>query len=484
VFLNDSWRLNDRLSLNLGVRYDKNDAKDSRGVLTVNDNAFSPRIAAAYDVTGNGKLKVGASYATYVAAIQDNLVDSASNAGSPSVFIWYIDGFGAPVINSPAGATLTTRAQALNQVFTWFFAQNCPNISTCKLPLDYAVVSGLSSQILPDGLSSPHANEYTFGVNGSAGAVSYRADFVRREFKDFYFTTLNISTGKASDPVGNQYDVGIQGNTNDLVRDYTALQTQFQYRMKRLNVGANWTWSHTLGNVDGEAGNTGPTASAFRTYPEYKRDEWFAPKGDLATDVRHRVRAFFSWDVPFFPENLGTISLSGVQSWDTGAPYGAVGTVRSRDYVTNPGYATRPGTVTYYYTARDAFRTDDIKKTDVSLNFSTKIGGLVELFVQPQILNLFNNKGKVAVNTTVRTFASPGTGNRYANFNPFTTTPTQGISAPAGATATSNWDYARVGTCTTADPNAPGCALAFGTARNNLDYQAPREFRVTMGLRF
>ena len=28
VFVNDVWRLNDRLSLNLGVRFDKNDGKD------------------------------------------------------------------------------------------------------------------------------------------------------------------------------------------------------------------------------------------------------------------------------------------------------------------------------------------------------------------------------------------------------------------------------------------------------------------------
>src|SRR5262249_49521283 len=69
VFLNDSWRLSDRLSFNLGVRWDKNDAKDSRGVVTSKDSAFSPRIAAAYDVQGNGTVKLNASYARYVAAI-------------------------------------------------------------------------------------------------------------------------------------------------------------------------------------------------------------------------------------------------------------------------------------------------------------------------------------------------------------------------------------------------------------------------------
>ena len=77
--------------------------------------------------------------------------------------------------------------------------------------------------------------------------------------------------------------------------------------------------------------------------------------------------------------------------------------------MTNPGYATRPASVTYYYTARDAFRTDNIKRTDLSLNYSIKIGGLVEIFVQPQVLNVFNNQGLVAVDTTVQTAVSPGT---------------------------------------------------------------------------
>ncbi len=467
VFLNDAWRVNDRLSLNLGVRYDKNDAADSRGIVTAKDHAFSPRLAAQFDVTGKGNVKLGASYAKYVGAIQETLVDAATNAGSPSLFIWYYSTVpGGPVatpINSPAGATLVTRAQALQQVFDWFFAQGCPNISTCKVPLDYAFVAGLSAQIPADGLNTPYANEYTFGASGSIGHFSYRADFVRREFKDFYYTLLNIGTGKASDPFGNQFDIGIQGNTNDLVRNYTGLQTQFQYRVGRITLAANWTWSHTLGNVDGEAGNSGPTSSAFKAYPEYKDPAWNNPTGSLATDQRHRARLFGSYDLPFIPEKIGVISLGLVQSYDTGAPYGAVGTVRSRDFVTDPGYATRPSTVTYYYTSRDAFRTDDIKRTDLSLNFSTKIGGVVEIFIQPQVINVFNNQGKIAVDTTVQTFANT-TG--YLNFNPFTTIPVQG---PRNTTTpTANWNYG---------PN-------FGKARNSLDYQQPRTFQATVGLRF
>ncbi|MEO8585797.1 MAG: carboxypeptidase regulatory-like domain-containing protein [Acidobacteriota bacterium] len=464
VFLNDAWRVSDRLSASLGVRWDKNNAADSRGVITAKDSALSPRLALQFDVTGKGSFKVGASYAKYVGGIQESLLDSASNAGQPSTFYWYYEGVGATPINvNPApGAPLVTRAQALQQVFNWFFANGCPSLQTCKIPLGGAIASGLSRQIPADGLNTPYANEYTVGVSGSLGQLSYRADVVRREFKDSYYTLLNLGTGKATDPFGNKFDIGLQGNTNDLVRNYTGLQTQFQYRTGRLTMTANWTWSHTLGNNDGEAGNSGPTASIFKAYPEYKDPAWNNPSGDLATDQRHRIRVFGSYDLPFIPQKIGTMSVGLVQSYDTGAPYGAVGLVRSTLVVTNPGYSQAPTSVTYYYTARDAFRTDDIKRTDLSLNFATKIGP-VEIFVQPQVINVFNNQGKIAVDQTVQTFVNT-TG--YLNFNPFTTVPVRG--ARNTTTPAANWNYG---------PN-------FGNARNKDDYQLPRTFQATVGLRF
>ena len=470
AFVNDSWRL-DRLSFNLGVRYDKNNASNSLGVVTADDQAFSPRLAASYDVTGKGNVKVGASYAHYVGAIQDNILDSSSSGGSAGVFQWYITGAGAPVINNPAGSNPTTRAEALQQIFNWFFAQGCPDLSTCKLPLAYAFYPGLSSKITTT-LKSPYAREYTVGVNGSVGSGSYRVDFVRRDFHDFYNTTLNTSTGIATDPAGNQYDVGLVGNTNDYTRNYTALQTQFQYRLLKnhLNLGGSWTWSHSLGDFLGEAGNSGPIAgpgvpaSTPTVYPEYKEARWNNPKGDLATDQRHRVRVFAAYDMPFVPSSFGALTVSAVQAYDTGVPYGAVGTVRSRTFVTNPGYVLPPSSVTYYFTARDAFRTDDIKRTDLAINFVKTIGSHIEVFIQPQVLNLFNNQGVIAVDTTVNTVLNPGTGT-FTTFNPFTQTPVKRADV---SDKTANWDLG---------PN-------FGKPTSVNSYQIPRQFQVTMGVRF
>ena len=58
-------------------------------------------------------------------------------------------------------------------------------------------------------------------------------------------------------------------------------------------------------------------------------------------------------------------------------------------YVTPQGGTSE----TYYYTARDAFRTDSEYRTDMSatLNHSLNAGShKVDLFVQMQVLNVFN----------------------------------------------------------------------------------------------
>ncbi len=42
VFYNDSWRVNDRLTANLGVRYDKNDGQDQTGITVITQDSWSP----------------------------------------------------------------------------------------------------------------------------------------------------------------------------------------------------------------------------------------------------------------------------------------------------------------------------------------------------------------------------------------------------------------------------------------------------------
>ena len=132
--------------------------------------------------------------------------------------------------------------------------------------------------------------------------------------------------------------------------------------------------------------------------------------------------------------------------------------MNSGAFITNPGYALPPSTVTYYYTARDAFRTDDITATDLTLNYSFNwrtLGKDVEVFLEPEVLNLFNEQGVINVNTSVLD-ATRNTS--FQRFNPFTTKPVEGVHWAKAAT--------------------------FGKPQTKDDYQQPRTFRFSVGFRF
>jgi hypothetical protein len=199
-------------------------------------------------------------------------------------------------------------------------------------------------------------------------------------------------------------------------------------------------------------------------YPEYFDRTWAYPVGDLAADQRHRARAWATWRLPV-AERVGTVSLAAVQQLESGTPYGAVGSVDSYPYVVGaPDYVQAPlATVPYYFTSRDAFRTEWMARTDLAINFARRVGsgsGL-EFFAQAQVINVFNqfaafNLTGGAINTRVLTaFDRPS---QFNAFDPFTEVPEEGL----------HW----------------GKGSRFGQVVDKDAYTLPREFRFSAGVRF
>lgn len=477
VFLNDQWKLNNKLSFNLGVRWDKNHSKDSRGFVTADDSDLSPRLAATFDPSGSGQIRFNASYARYVGAIQETQVGAASSFGAPSAYYYAYYG---PEINTNPNAPLLTRAQAIQAVFNWFGITGL-NQFPSKHAEDIfgASVPGVNTQIR-SSLKSPSTDEFSVGVSGNlTSRGSFRVDGIYRKAGRFYSTRTDRSTGQVVDNLGNSFDLGLVENLDDpLSRKYYGMNLQLSYRpMTGVNVGANWTWSHTYGNFIGETSGSGPVSSAVQQYPEFKQLSWNAPNGDLSQDQRHKVRLYATYDLPT-PKAIGLITFSVLHSYDSGTPYGAVGQVRwcatagaACNWVANPGYATPPSgnsSPTYYYTARDAFLTDNINRTDVALNYSKTIGP-IEIFLRPDVLNLFNNQGVIAVNTAVSSRVNGGS--NFSDFNPFTTVPKecpQGTPTATCKTLGANWEKGS----NFGKPTAPG------------SFQLARTFRATFGVRF
>ncbi len=161
------------------------------------------------------------------------------------------------------------------------------------------------------------------------------------------------------------------------------------------------------------------------------------------------------------------MSLSWLQTLRSGSPYGAVGVVDTRPYITNPGYVDPPASVDYYFTARDAYRMAALHQSDVALNYSKPIGvKKAEVFVRATVVNVFNrlkvtNFTQASCSSTGCIAAGVQTNNNLtslAAFNPFSETPVEGT----------NWKK----------------STTFGQPVSRYAYQTPRTLSFSLGFRF
>ncbi len=400
IYANDTWRINDKLTVNLGLRYDKNDATDQAGLKTVDDYRISPRVSGSYDVKGDGSIVVTAGFNRYVTSITQNQGTAGSAAGNP-VYNWYLYDGPTYVAGTPE---YPTNSDALDAMFDWFF-----NVYGGVNNLDlayYISIPGLTPRV-GDDLRAPYADEITVGAAfrlGTRGVV--RADYVQREFGSFYASV--ITPGNSVEVPGSggaMLDQAVYINDDSIYnRKYNALMGRFDYRIgSHWNIGANYTWSEAKGNLNGETFDSGPVPGSFFEYTEYKEAEWNVPNGLLGVDQTHKFRAWVVWDA--IATTHHNLSFSLLQSFLSGSPYSAIGRVNVIDYVGDPadfGYVNSPAAPNYFFSKRGAFRTEDVTRTDLSLNYSffiNMLGGQLELFLQPEVLNVFNEQAVTTPNT-------------------------------------------------------------------------------------
>ncbi|MGA7614593.1 MAG: carboxypeptidase regulatory-like domain-containing protein [Thermoanaerobaculia bacterium] len=441
LYANDKWDLNSNFSFNLGVRYDRNNAVDSAGHTIADDSNISPRVGAIYDLKGNGKYRVNASYSRYTSKVAETIGNSTSVAGRPAYFEW--DYTGDPInLNADGTPGSMTTEQVMTQIFNWFHS-----IGGLDATPNYVSIPGATSRFNGQ-LQTPYVDEYQVGFGTQIGTNGFaRIDYINRNWNRFYTNVRDLQTGQTPD--GN--DMSWIENTDFFDRKYEAFQLQTAYRaIQRLNLGLNYTYSKTRGNSNGETSGSGPVTDTLQ-YPEYWQESWNNPTGYLNTDQRHKLRAWAAYDLP---TAFGNFNFSVLERFDSGSPYSLVGTIPIRAYVTNPGYSTPPSYENYYFSGRGAERWDNITSTDLGLNYALPIHG-VQLFLQGELINAFNESAQLGGDTTILTARNTSS---LQTFNPFTETPVEGVNWRKGAN--------------------------FGNALGPGDFQTPREYRFSAGVRF
>ena len=452
LFVNDRWDLNAQWSFSIGARFDRNDAVNADGIVTSDDKRFSPRLSAQFDPRGNGQHRFTASYAEYASRVAEGVASANQAAGGAASIDFAYRG---PAINS---TQLTVPLQdVIRVVFDYFntqqggtgnrTAQNLRANGTRAIPGYTTYFDG--------SLVTPAVREISVGYGTQLGTHGFaKIDFIHRDWRDLYATSVTTQTRKANTPLGIPVDMELARNTDNLHRHYRAVQLQTQWNASRYFSGLNYTYARLRGNDDGEtASGATPNLDPSIYYPEYTGYDRFSPEGWLQGDQRHRARAWIG-------ARVGSFELSLLQSFDSGLPWSAAGAINLTRYTgapANPGYASVPNAL-YYFSDRGEFRTDDISSTSLAVRYAHQVFRGIELFAQGDLLNIFNNDGIADPTRLGTTITTAATSTTLQPFNPFTETPIEGVH------------YQR--------------AANFGQPLNNLAYQTPRTYRVSVGFRF
>ena len=281
-FGQDDWKVNKRLTLNFGLRYEINPAPyDANGIQPITLTGIN-----GTDVRNATLAPAGTPFfKTFKTAFAPRLGAAYQLGDKPG---------GETVVRGGFGVYYVGNSQSLNGFNTFPFSANRneilqlfplppsqffpPTFSTVTLPLTSTVFTSD-----PD-LKLPYTLQYNVGVERSLGenqaiSVSYVGSKARR-----LLTVLALNS-RVGGVAPNRNFGTISYTTNRPTSDYDSMQAQFTRRFTRgFQALANYTWSHAI-----------DTAS-----DEFSGD--FA-RGSAGFDVRHNFSAALTYEIPTFTEN-------------------------------------------------------------------------------------------------------------------------------------------------------------------------------------
>jgi len=430
-FVQDRWTIDRNLTANLGVRYERVQS-DASGLAGVDTNTVVPRLGLAYDVGGNGRTILNATYGHYAGRYNEATFSSNSNVSNPDVlFAFYV---------GPQGAGRD-------------FA---PGFD----PDNYVVYFGRfprANVTFAEGLSSPIVKEFSLSatrqLNERATAeVTYVWRDTTNIIEDFTdiangFTEV-LEDGEIFGPFTNT----VYDNTDLAGRSYQGLVFQGNYRIQ-----PNWSltghWTIQLkndGNYEGEGQNQPGLVSVIGDFPEIVSESRHFPTGRNSNFQRHRVRL---WSI--YNHNMGRhgdLSFSGLLRVESAQAYSLSAAVQGlsdiqEELATEAGYPDRPTTLTVFFDERGSELFKGYGALDLSVNYNIPIWRSLSPWIKFDIFNALNNRKMIAWDNTI-----------FPDFEG----PVDALGIPT--------DYVE--------------DAAFGQATTAAHYVVPRRFRIAMGFRF
>jgi len=280
-FLQDSWSILDKVTLNVGVRYDtlaiSGEDKINRIVL---GDQISPRIGVVWDPTQQGRAKLYANYARYYENIPLDIADRELTTvpGLVGLHRYDCDPLGRGVANCDAH-TFVFFPTAPSQHWLVTAADQVPVDPELKSPSNDEVVAGAEYEVLP---------------NARLG-LSY-------SYRNLVRTVEDMSNDEANTYfIGNPGE-GIARTFPKAKRTRHAVTASFVKSFSDLWLAQlSYTWASLRGNYDGlyrpENNQLDPNLNSTFDLKSLLLNQ----DGPLGADVTHTVKVYLAKEFPILP---------------------------------------------------------------------------------------------------------------------------------------------------------------------------------------
>jgi hypothetical protein len=419
IYFQDRWRPFSRLTLNLGVRAESEDLPSFNagdvlagtaipGIKQGWGKKIAPRLGGSYDLMGNGKSKIYASYGWFYDRLKFEMP-----RGSFGGQFFRTDYF--PITAAHPNYDYYTPSLILG---TWTDPRGGGNPSTTgglsQLQRDFRIPSNLTKEqfealglvvtgVDPD-LKSFRQDEFTVG---------YETELFKQYVFSVRYTNKNVAHAMEDHAIlgigeSENYPVGNPGEGLDLAldkangtaksakakREYNGLEFIFTKRFSNnYHFSANYTLSRLYGNYSGlassdENGRTSPGVNRFFDYPINGFTATGDPDdGNLPTDRRHTFKAYGGYTFGWWGSNSNTTDFSFFQQILQGTPQTTfVSVVATSIPLSKRG---------------DLGRTPNFWQTDLSLSHRYKFGrdSRYALVFDVNLLNALNNNSVIRLVT-------------------------------------------------------------------------------------